>query len=81
MTPSTFPAFFEALWGRAPFDWQTRLLERVHTSGWPDTLDLPTGAGKTAALEIAVFALALDAARPTADRKQSRRIVPSREPR
>lgn len=75
MTPSLFPAFFEALWGRAPFDWQTRLLERVHASGWPETLDLPTGAGKTAALDIAVFALALDAARPAAERKQSRRIV------
>ncbi len=75
MTPSSFPAFFQALWGREPFDWQTRLLERVHATGWPSTLDLPTGAGKTATLDIAVFALALDAARPPAERKQSRRIV------
>lgn len=75
MTPSSFPAFFQALWGREPFDWQTRLLERVHETGWPSTLDLPTGAGKTASLDIALFALALDAARPPAERKQSRRIV------
>src|SRR5512133_2349312 len=71
----SFPLFFQALWGYAPFDWQTRLLERVVSEGWPSTLDLPTGAGKTAALDIAVFALALDAARPAHERKQPRRIV------
>lgn len=75
MGPSAFAEFFEALWGREPFDWQKRLLDRVSGSGWPSTLDLPTGAGKTAALDIAVFALALDAARPPDQRKQSRRIV------
>ncbi|HKY36235.1 MAG TPA: type I-U CRISPR-associated helicase/endonuclease Cas3 [Polyangiaceae bacterium] len=75
MTPSSFTAFFQALWGREPFDWQTRLLQRVVERGWPSILDLPTGAGKTAALDVAVFALALDAARPPGERKQSRRIV------
>lgn len=75
MTPYSFAAFFQALWGREPFDWQTRLLERVVDRGWPSTLDLPTGAGKTAALDVAVFALALDAARSPGERKQSRRIV------
>lgn len=71
----SFPLFFQALWGHAPFDWQTRLLDRVVSDGWPSTLDLPTGAGKTATLDIAVFALALDAAKPAPQRKQSRRIV------
>lgn len=75
MKSTSFPAFFQSLWGYAPFDWQTRLLERVATDGWPSTLDLPTGAGKTATLDIAVFALALDAAKPAAERKQPRRIV------
>ena len=75
MTPTSFAGFFQALWDREPFGWQTRLLERVVTEGWPSTLDLPTGAGKTAALDIAVFALALDAGRPPAERRQSRRIV------
>lgn len=73
--PSSFADFFRALWGRAPFDWQARLLERVVDQGWPSTLDLPTGAGKTATLDIAVFALALDAERPPCERKQPRRIV------
>lgn len=75
MTPTDFPTFFQALWGYPPFDWQTRLLERVIERGWPSTLDLPTGAGKTAALDVAVFALALDAARPFTERRQARRIV------
>jgi len=75
MTPDCFSDFFYALWGRVPFDWQTRLLKRVVSEGWPSTLDLPTGAGKTTALDIAVFALALDASRPPEERKQSRRIV------
>ncbi|MFW6031654.1 MAG: type I-U CRISPR-associated helicase/endonuclease Cas3, partial [Myxococcota bacterium] len=70
-----FDRFFHELWGYPPFPWQRRLLERVHADGWPDTLDLPTGSGKTAALEIGCFALALDAARPVADRKHPRRIA------
>jgi len=70
ISATSFPAFFDALWGYAPFDWQTRLLASVVAAGWPSTLDLPTGAGKTATLDIAVFALALDAARPAPERKQ-----------
>lgn len=77
LTVSDFPAFFSALWGPAlsPFDWQTRLLERVRAEGWPSTLDLPTGSGKTATLDIALFALALDAFDPPETRRQPRRIV------
>lgn len=75
LSPTSFPAFFEALWGYAPFDWQTRLLAKVHEGGWPTTLDLPTGSGKTATLDVALFALALDASRPAAERRQPRRIV------
>ena len=69
-----FAPFFEAVWGYAPFPWQCRLLDRLAARGeggedrgrdngnWPDVLDLPTGSGKTAALDIALFHLALDAA-------------------
>lgn len=75
LAPDDFPAFFEALWGYGPFDWQIRLLRRVHSKGWPSTLDLPTGSGKTAVLDVALFALALDAFAPAKKRRQSRRIA------
>jgi CRISPR-associated endonuclease/helicase Cas3 len=65
---SDFKAFFNALWGKEvdPFPWQEELLRRAATaesasSCWPDVLDLPTGSGKTATLDIAVFHLALEA--------------------
>jgi CRISPR-associated endonuclease/helicase Cas3 len=57
-----FAAFHEAVHGWQPFDWQSRLLEQVvEDRAWPRVLDLPTGAGKTTCIDIALFALALDA--------------------
>lgn len=59
-----FDAYFRAVHGHDPFPWQKRLaLQVVSTESWPSVLDLPTGAGKTAALDIAVFDLALQAGR------------------
>jgi len=75
LTAGDFPAFFEAIWGFGPFPWQADLVQRLATGHdlrrghigepgiWPDVLDLPTGSGKTAALDIAVFHLAMDADR------------------
>lgn len=54
-----FAAFFRAVWGVAPFAWQCVLAEQVIKTGrWPDVIDLPTGAGKTSTLDIAIYSLA-----------------------
>lgn len=54
-----FSAFFQELWGHAPFAWQTALARQVLTTGrWPQAVALPTAAGKTACMDIAVYALA-----------------------
>jgi CRISPR-associated endonuclease/helicase Cas3 len=62
------------MWGFAPFPPREWLLRRLVTGEdvnhsyaglpglWPDVLNLPTGSGKTAALDIALFHLALEAA-------------------
>lgn len=58
-----FEGFFREVHGVAPFAWQQRLVTEVAESGrWPDFIDLPTGSGKTACLDVGVFALALSVA-------------------
>jgi CRISPR-associated endonuclease/helicase Cas3 len=52
----SFDDFFREVWGYEPFPWQSRLASQVAREGaWPDVLDLPTGSGKTAALDVALF--------------------------
>lgn len=59
-----FASFYEAAHGYAPFPWQVRLARQVlETGSWPDLLDVPTGAGKTSTLDVALFCLAADPAR------------------
>jgi CRISPR-associated endonuclease/helicase Cas3 len=72
----TFLDFFKSLWGDAkePFPWQTMLADRVSSEGWPDVIDLPTAAGKTACLDIAVYGLAAQAERPLGERTAARRV-------
>lgn len=59
-----FEEFFETLWNKRPFAWQLELARRVLANGtesrapWPEVIALPTASGKTACLDIAVFALA-----------------------
>ena len=59
----SFEAFFSDLHQRAPFPWQRRLAVEVVERGWPEVLDLPTGVGKTSALDIALYCLAVAPAR------------------
>jgi len=69
-----FRDFFKALWECEPFPWQTMLAERVAKGEWPRALNLPTGSGKTACMDIAVWALAAQADRALAERTAPRRI-------
>jgi CRISPR-associated endonuclease/helicase Cas3 len=71
----SFAAFFQALWKRAPYPWQERLADGAAAGDWPKWVTLPTGTGKTACLDIAVFALAAQVAKSTQRRTAPVRIV------
>lgn len=61
LTAHRFGEFFKVLWGDEPFAWQCELARRAVGDGgspWPQVIALPTAAGKTACIDIAVFALA-----------------------
>jgi CRISPR-associated endonuclease/helicase Cas3 len=87
MTIDDFPGYFRELHGVEPFKWQARLAGRVCQHGWgsgqdaaneldgrTDLIALPTSAGKTAVIDIALFHLALEAELPARDRRAARRI-------
>ena len=60
--PPPFDSFYEALNRRPPFPWQSRLADQVKRDGvWPKEIGIPTGLGKTACLEIALWWLASQA--------------------
>lgn len=63
--PADFAGFFRAVHGHEPFPWQERLVRRLAAEDtWPEVLALPTGSGKTAAIDAAIFHLALRADEP-----------------
>ncbi|MGC2656360.1 MAG: hypothetical protein WA324_00175, partial [Bryobacteraceae bacterium] len=74
MIASDFSAFYRSVHGYPPFPWQERLLDEVVNTGWPEGIDLPTSSGKTSAIDVAVFHLALDAGKSAAERKARLRI-------
>jgi CRISPR-associated endonuclease/helicase Cas3 len=74
MTPDDFPAFYQAVHDHAPFPWQARLARDVAEAGWPAVLAVPTASGKTSTLDVAVFALALQAGRPLDQRTAPLRV-------
>lgn len=56
-----FDEVFRAVHGHPPYRWQQRLLEQVaRDRRWPAAIVAPTGAGKTAVLDVALFHLALE---------------------
>ena len=61
LNPDDFPQYFRDIHGYEPFPWQVRLTNQVLAEcQWPDVIDLPTGSGKTAVLDTAIFSLAVD---------------------
>jgi CRISPR-associated endonuclease/helicase Cas3 len=77
LSTADFSSFHAAVHGgKQPFTWQQRLLEQiVRDRVWPRVLYLPTGAGKTTCIDIALFALALDVTYEAAERWCPRRIA------
>ena len=76
MTANDFPDFFRALWGEQffPFPWQQELALHACDGEWRKYIAVPTGSGKTACIDIAVFALAVQAELPPHERTAPRRI-------
>ncbi len=69
-----FNEFYRAINKREPFPWQSRLANHIALTGrWYTEVGVPTGLGKTACLDIAVWWLASQA---TCDPTQ--RIAPTR---
>ena len=70
-----FGDFYDAVHERSPFPWQARLAGQVREQGnWPTEVGVPTGLGKTACLDIAVWWLASQAHLPPGERSAPTRI-------
>ncbi len=69
-----FNSFYRTVNDRDPFPWQSRLAERVREGDWPDLIGVPTGLGKTSCVDIAVWALAVQADRPPGERTAPTRL-------
>ncbi len=66
LEPTDFAEYFRIVHKHEPFPWQQNLVNQLaKTDTWPDVLDLPTGSGKTTALDAAVFHLAMRANEPS----------------
>jgi CRISPR-associated endonuclease/helicase Cas3 len=61
LSVADFEAFFKDCHGDEPFPWQKRLCAQLLAGDWPHVIGLPTASGKTALIDITVFALAAGA--------------------
>lgn len=75
LTCDQFADFFQAVHGDEPFQWQRRLAKEVlDGGGWYDVIRVPTACGKTSALDLALFELAVQADLDPGQRTAARRI-------
>lgn len=75
MRGEDFVEFYREIHGHEPFDWQRQLvLDVIEHGSWPALVDAPTGMGKTALLDIAVFLTAVDTDAPARTRLGRRRV-------
>ena len=69
-----FGEFLTATRGRTPLPWQVALAEQVLEQGWPSSIGVATGLGKTTTIDIAVWVLAREAHLPAPERRHPTRI-------
>lgn len=75
LTVEDFAHFYQQVHSDPPFPWQADLVRQVLSErAWPQLIDVPTGLGKTALLDIAVFVAAATSGEVGADRLGRRRI-------
>lgn len=72
----SFAEFYQAInKGRSPFPWQDRLAGQIAANEtWPREIGVPTGLGKTACLDMAIWWLASQAERVLPERTAPTRI-------
>jgi CRISPR-associated endonuclease/helicase Cas3 len=75
LKPEDFADFFAAVHSYEPFLWQKRMAAEVlGNRHWPEAVSLPTSAGKTSLIDIAVFAVASEAHLDPRERRMPLRI-------
>ena len=52
-----FNKYFDLLTGRPAYPWQRKLFTEIAADRWPQIVNMPTGAGKTAVLHVWLLAL------------------------